>query len=232
MGADVAGGRATADRKQLALGDELLERRGHLLAGDLVALEVALHQLVRRLRDDVHQLVVVLVGDGPHVLGDLDRLVVPRPVAAVVSRRPCAPGRRRRGTRSRSRSGSRPPRSGRRAALRRPSSAAKKSARSRSSMLISTSRESPSSSHRFHSRPVPTSTPITPDTVDDRPLDHPQRREHVGLEAGLAGRVDQVDRASLPLQVGDCRRDRHASTLLLVVVVTTRSTARPRCPAG
>ena len=36
-------------------------------------------------------------------------------------------------------------------------------------MLISTSRDSPSSSQRFHTRSVPTSTPITPDTVTIAP---------------------------------------------------------------
>ena len=44
------------------------------------------------------------------------------------------------------------------------SSVVKKSARSRSSRLTSTSRASPSSSQRFQSRSVPTSTPITPET--------------------------------------------------------------------
>ena len=81
--ADVARRSAAADREELALGDELLQRRRHLLAGDLVALEVALHQLVRRLGDDVHELVVVLVGDAPHVGGDLGRLVVDAAVAVV-----------------------------------------------------------------------------------------------------------------------------------------------------
>ncbi len=44
-----------------------------------------------------------------------------------------------------------------------------KFARSRSSRLISTSRDSPSSSQRRQTRSVPTSTPITPDTVTIAP---------------------------------------------------------------
>ena len=68
--ADVAGGGATADREHLALGDQLLQRHRHLLAGDLAAVQVALHQLVGGLGDDVHQLVVVLVCQRLQVLGD------------------------------------------------------------------------------------------------------------------------------------------------------------------
>ncbi len=45
----------------------------------------------------------------------------------------------------------------------------KKSARSRSSMFTKITRASPSSSARFHSRWVPTSTPITPLIVNSAP---------------------------------------------------------------
>ena len=81
---------------------------------------------------------------------------------------------------------------------------------------------SPSSSQRFHSRSVPTSTPITPETVTIAPSTTRSVAEHVGLEARLARRVDQVDRAALPLEVGDRRRDRHPAPALLVVVVGDR----------
>ena len=44
---------------------------------------------------------------------------------------------------------------------------------------------------------------------DERALDDPQRAGRVGLEAGVAGRVDHVDLAALPLEVADRRGERH-----------------------
>jgi hypothetical protein len=55
---------------------------------------------------------------------------------------------------------------------------------------------------------------------DDRPFDDAQRRDRVGLEAGVARRVDQVDLAPLPLEVGDGRGQRHLAALLVLVPVT------------
>ena len=53
--------------------------------------------------------------------------------------------------------------------LRRPSSVRKKSARSRSSMFTKTTRASPSSSASLQARDVPTSTPMTAETVTSAP---------------------------------------------------------------
>ena len=55
----------------MPLRDALLERRDDLLVGDLLALQVPLHQLVRVLRHLVHQLLSVLLGLGSQVVGDL-----------------------------------------------------------------------------------------------------------------------------------------------------------------
>ena len=61
VGAEVAGRDAAGDREQAAVVGPLLERGDDLLVGDLLALQVALHQRVRGLRDLVHQLLAVLL---------------------------------------------------------------------------------------------------------------------------------------------------------------------------
>ncbi len=53
--ADVPRGGAARDREELAPHDEVLERDDELVVGDRLALEVALHQVVRGLRDVIHQ---------------------------------------------------------------------------------------------------------------------------------------------------------------------------------
>src|SRR3972149_6797880 len=87
--------------------------------------------------------------------------------------------------------------------LRMASSETKKSARSRSSMLTKAIRETPSRSQRLQSRPP----------------DDAQRRDGVGLEAGVARRVDQVHLAPLPLDVADGRRQGHLALVLLLLPV-------------
>ena len=57
--------------KMLARGDALLQHRDDLVVVDLLALEVALHQLVGVLGDLVHQLLAVLLGLRAELLGDL-----------------------------------------------------------------------------------------------------------------------------------------------------------------
>ena len=56
-----------------------LSTRDDLLVVDLLALEVALHQLVGALRHLVHQLLAVLLGLVAQLCGDLDLLGAPRP---------------------------------------------------------------------------------------------------------------------------------------------------------
>src|SRR5437763_1759338 len=50
-------------------------------------------------------------------------------------------------------------------------------------------------------------------------FDHPQRRHRVAAEPGIAGGVDQVDLAFLPVEVADRRRERHLAPLLVLVPV-------------
>ena len=57
---------------------------------------------------------------------------------------------------------------------------------------------------------------------DDDALDDPQRRERVGLEAGVARRVDEVDLAVLPLEVAERAGERHRALVLVVVPVGDR----------
>ena len=54
---------------------------------------------------------------------------------------------------------------------------------------------------------------------DERALDDAQARDRVGLEARVAGRVDQVDLASLPLEVRERRGERHLPLVLVLVPV-------------
>ena len=54
---------------------------------------------------------------------------------------------------------------------------------------------------------------------DERPVCHGQCRDRVALEAGVAGRVEEVDLAPLPVGVADRGREGHLPLVLLVVPV-------------
>ncbi len=86
VGPEVLGGDAAGHREKVALGHALLERGDDLVVRDLLALEVALHQLVRVLGHLVHQLLAVLLGPLPQVLGNLGLLRVAAPLALVEER--------------------------------------------------------------------------------------------------------------------------------------------------
>ena len=186
-----------------------------LLVGDLLALEVALHQLVGDLGHLVHQLLAVLLRPAPRG---------PRgsrsPRGAATGRRrsgrpSCRPGRSRPRARARSRSGSRWPRR----AGRRPASATralrKKSARSRSSMFTKMSRARPSSSARCQRRSVVTSTPITPLTTNTAPSHTRSAASASARKLGSPGGVEQVDLAVVPAERREARGDRHLARLLV-----------------
>ena len=64
----------------------------------------------------------------------------------------------------------------------------------------------------------PTSTPMTPLRTTSA-LDDAQRAAGLALEARIAGDVDQVELAALPLGVRERERDRHPPLLLVVVPV-------------
>ena len=54
---------------------------------------------------------------------------------------------------------------------------------------------------------------------DERPVRHGQARDRVALEAGVAGRVDEVDLPLLPLGVRERGGQRHLAPLLVLVPV-------------
>ena len=103
--------------------------------------------------------------------------------------------------------------------LRRPSSVRKKSARSRSSMFTKTTRARPSSSASLQAREVPTSTPMTAETRDERAFHHSRGAAQLALEGRIAGDVDEVDLAVLPARVLERHRDRELALVLVVVGV-------------
>ena len=54
---------------------------------------------------------------------------------------------------------------------------------------------------------------------EQRALDDPQRAERLGLEARIAGRVDQVELAAVPGRGRERRGDRQSASALVVVVI-------------
>ena len=70
-GPEVARGATTHDRKDAAVVGALLERFDDLLVGDLLALQIALHERVRDFADLVHQLLAVFARALDLGLGDL-----------------------------------------------------------------------------------------------------------------------------------------------------------------
>ena len=107
-----------------------------------------------------------------------------------------------------------------RAARAAPRATRKKSARSRSSMFTKTTRERPSSSARCQSRGrLHLDAHDAADTTTSAPSTTRKRGDRVALEAGVAGRVDQVDLAALPLDVASGGRERHLAPLLVLVPV-------------
>ena len=85
VGAEVRGRDPAGDGEDRAVVGALLERGDDLLVGDLLALEVALHQRVGVLGDLVHQLLAVLLGLRLELVGDRDlrAVLAARAVVAV-----------------------------------------------------------------------------------------------------------------------------------------------------
>src|SRR4249919_3186728 len=97
------------------------------------------------------------------------------------------------------------------------SSVRKKSARSRSSMFTNTTRARPSSSASLQPRDVPTSTPITAETVTSAPST--TRAAQLSLERRITGNVHEVDLALLPARVLERHRDGELALVLVLVGV-------------
>ena len=226
VGAQAGGRDAAGDREDVAGVGALLERVDDLVVGDVLALQVALHQRLGVLRDLVHQLLAVLL----------------RLIGEIVRDRDLRARRRRRRTR---RPSCRRGRSGRVMLCSAPigisvattcgpnaslseSSVRKKSARSRSSMFTKTSRATCSSCARSHRRRVETSTPITPLTTKTADSHTRSAPSASAMKRRLAGGVDQVDLDVAPLERGQRRRDGHAAGLLVLVGIRDRRTVSHR----
>ena len=92
-------------------------------------------------------------------------------------------------------------------------------------MLTKRTRARSSSSARFQTRPVPTSTPITPLSDEERALDDAERAACLALEARVARNVDQVDLPALPLGVRERERRSTSSA-----AARRRPSPRPSSP--
>ena len=197
----------------------LLERGDDLLVGDLLALEVALHQRVRVFADLVHQLLAVLPRTLGHRVRDRDLACSHRARRRPGGRPSCRRGRSRPATSCSEPIGiSVATTCGPKARLSG-SSVRKKSARSRSSMLTNSRRARSSSAARCHRRRRGTSTPmtaLTTNTADSHTRSAPSasatKLESPGVSSRLTLRSCHSKRA-------ERRRDRHLARLLVGVGV-------------
>ena len=229
--AEVLRGDAAGDREELAGDDRVLERGGQLVARDLALLEVALHQRLVGLDDGVDELLAVLGG----LRGDARRGCPPAsPRARRRGRgtRACGRGRRCPSARARGRSGSGRRRSGRRA------DAAELLERGEEvGALAVEHRHEDDAAEAERVRTLPEARRLHLDAVDavdgeERALDDAERRERVRLEARVAGRVDEVDLAVLPLRVADRGRTATSAGAARPRPSRRRSTSPRRSPGG
>ena len=109
-------------------------------------------------------------------------------------------------------------------------------ARSRSSLLTKTMRGRPELGGRL---PEPDRLHLGPGHRahhEHREVGHPQRRQRLALEVGVARRVEEVDAVALPHDRGQRQRQRLAAPLLLGLAVAHRRAvldpAEPRHEAG
>ena len=210
-----------------AVGDARLERGHGLLVRDLLALEVALHQLVGDLGHLVHQLLAVLLGALLELLGDLGLLRAAAVVALVDERlhvdqvdhaAQLVLGADRD--------------LGGHHVL--PEGVLQRVERAEEVGALAVEHV-----HEEHARQpellgaLP--EPVGGDLHAHHAVDHEhgavrraQRRQRVGHEARVAGGVDQVDLAVLPAKRGEARLDRHLARLLVGRRVRHRRAVRHR----
>ena len=229
-GAEVAGRHAAHDREDLAVVGALLERVHDLLVGDLVTLQVALHQRVGDFADLVHQLLAVLLRLLRLLLGDRDLA----PVAAL--RGVLAEGlhvdevdhaleivlgadRDLGGDDVRSEG---------------PLELLERAEEVGALAVEHVHEQHPRDVELGGARPQARGGDLDAHhRVDDehRRLAHAQRAQRVGDEARLAGRVEQVDLALSPLKRAERGRDRHLPRLLVGVGVRDRRSVGHRAQA-
>ena len=159
---------AARDRVQLVARDRVLERGGDVVRVELLAARGSAPSAPRRSRRR-RRAASRGTRRPPRPSSPGSARARPRARRRDPCTRSCGAGRRCRSARARRRSGAGSRRSATESCSCSAASMRKKSARSRSSMFTNTTRESSSSSARFHTRAVLTSTPITPETTTSAP---------------------------------------------------------------
>ena len=229
VGAQAGRGDAAGDREDVAVVGALLERVDDLVVGDLLALEVALHQRLGVLGDLVHQLLAVLLGLVGELVRDRDLRAVAVGVVLVglhvhevdqAAQLVLGADRDLGGDDVRAER-----------LLERVERAEEVGPLAVEHVHV----DQPRDAQLLRALPQPARGDLDAHHAvddEDRGLAHAQRAERVGDEAGLAGRVDQVDLDVAPLEGGQRRRDGHAAGLLVLVGVRDRRTVSHRAEPG
>ena len=230
VGAQVLGRHAAGHGEDVAAVGALLERVHDLLVRDLLALEVALHQRVGVLRDLVHQLLAVLLGQIRHVVGDRTLLAVLAPRAGVLVRLHVDEvdqaahlvlgadrdlGRHDVGAEG---------------GLERVERAEEVGPLAVEHVHVDQPRHAELGGARPQALRGDLDAHHGVDHEHGR-LAHAQRAERVGDERGLAGRVDEVDLDVPPVERGERGGDRHPAGLLVLLGVRHRRPVSHRAQA-
>ena len=215
-----------ADREDLSAGDAELERGGDVVRVELLSLEVALHERLVDLHHLVEELLAVLLRKLRHRVGDRDRIGLLLPVGAHVGahvQHVDDPGELV----------LRPDRDVDRDALRgelvldlaeRPEEVG---ALPVEHVDHQDAREAELLGKPLHPRRADLEA-HHPRDDDERALDHAEGTTCLTLERRVAGTVEEVDLASLPLRVGERERDRELPLLLVLVRVGDRGAGLDR----
>ncbi len=223
MRAEVLRRHAARDRKHFAAGDRGLQRTRDVSRVELLPVEVALHQRLVRLDDRVEELLPVLVGLVGQLRRDRDGLSLLLSLGAQVRAHVqhvddprelvLRPDRQVHGD----------------ALLRELLPDRREGAEEVGALPVEHVHEQHARKPEVGgTRPLAAGADLGAHHAgedEERTFDDPQRRDRVSLEAGIAGRVDQVDLALLPLEVRERRGERHLPFLLVVVPV---GDGRPR----
>jgi hypothetical protein len=219
---------AARDREDVALVGALLERVDDLVVCDLLAFEIALHQRLGVLRDLVHELLAVLLREVGEIVrdGDLGAVAVVVGVGLHVHEVDQAAqlvlgADRDLGGHDMGPEG----------LLERVQRAEEVGSLAVEHVHVDESRHV----QLLRALPQPARGDLDAHHAvddEDRGLGYAQRPERVGDEAGLAGRVDQVDLHVAPFERGERRGDGHAAGLLVLVGVRDRRTVSHRAEPG
>ena len=227
VGAEVLGRHAAHHREDPAVVGAVLQRGDDLLVGDLLALEIALHERVGDLGDLVHELLAVLLRLGLELVGDRDLARVVASVAVVfvglhvdevhdAADLVLGADRDLRGHHVGAEGG-----------LQRLEGAEEVGALA----VEHVDEEHPRQVELLGALPQADRVDLgAHDRVDheDGRFADPQGAERVGDEAGLARGVDEVDLALVPVERAQRRADRHLARLLVGVGIGGRVAIQDR----